>query len=60
VTVAGWFGGGLRREAEERFDFIPQAGRLAGFAAHMEGVAGTRTRGTTVATAAAATLTGMT
>ena len=37
--------GGLRRKAEERFDFIPQTGRLAGLAGDFEVVAGTRRTG---------------
>ena len=37
--------GGLRREAEKRFDFIPQTGRLAGLAGDFEVVAGTRRTG---------------
>jgi hypothetical protein len=37
--------GGLRREAEERFDFIPQTGRLAWLASDFEVVAGTRRTG---------------
>jgi len=44
-VAAGRGFGGLRREAEERFDFIPQAGRFAGLAGDFEVVAGTRRTG---------------
>ena len=43
--AVGGRSGGLRREAEERFDFIPQTSRLAGLAGDFEVVAGTRRTG---------------